>query len=116
LIVSVGKSKQLAYKEHRIYSKYGKYAQANKKNNKTFRKQHLIDENTPFDTLFYWSREVRIKDGHKCVICEKTRKLTSHHLFSKSKHPLLKYNIGNGVVLCYECHSELHQLNDTSKT
>jgi 5-methylcytosine-specific restriction endonuclease McrA len=111
-VILTGKSKQLAYKEHRIYSKYGKYAQANKKNNKTFRKQHLIDENNPFNDLFYWSREVRIACDHKCVQCGKSRKLTSHHLFSKSKYPLLKYNINNGVALCYECHNELHQLNE----
>lgn len=108
----MGKSKQLLYREPRQIPKNNKYKK--KKKDKTFRRQHLIDNHNPFDNLFYWSREVRIKDGHKCVICEKTRKLTSHHLFSKSKFPGLKYNIANGIALCFGCHMELHQLNNNN--
>lgn len=112
MTLTTGKQKQQLLRERRqTNNKYKKKIKSNKKD-KTFRKQHLIDQNNPFSDLFYWSREVRIKDGHKCVICEKTRKLTSHHLFSKAKFPELKYNIANGIALCFNCHTELHQLND----
>lgn len=83
-----------------------------KKQDKKLRKMHLLDKNTPFDQLYFWSREVRIKDGHKCIQCAKSRRLTSHHLFNKKQYPLLKYNINNGVSLCFNCHMELHRLND----
>lgn len=79
---------------------------------KRLRRNHLLDENTPFNELYFWAREVRMKDGHKCIQCGKRRKLTSHHLFNKCKYPLLKYNINNGVSLCFNCHIELHKLND----
>ena len=105
MIIKMGKQNQILRKDSR-YKKYSK-----ERNNK-FRKQHLLDEDTPFDDLYYFSREVRIRDGHKCIICGKTRHLTSHHLFNKAKYPLLKYNINNGVSLCFNCHIELHKLND----
>lgn len=105
----MGKQKQQLLRERRSPSKNIK---RKIKSNKKYRRQHLIDNNNPFDDLFYWSREVRIACDHKCVQCGKTRKLTSHHLFSKSKFPLLKYNISNGIALCFNCHMELHQLND----
>lgn len=106
----MGKSKQLLMNEKRFYSKFP--TKKNSSNSKKLRKQHLLDKDNPFNELFYWSREVRMKDGHKCVVCGKGRKLTSHHLFSKSKYPALKYNISNGIVLCSQCHEEVHQLND----
>lgn len=110
--MEIGKSKQLALQEKRFQSRHVKSkVKSNKKINREFRRMHLLDENTPFDMLFYWSREVRIACDHKCVQCGKTRKLTSHHLFSKSKYPGLKYNLANGVALCFNCHIELHTLN-----
>ncbi|MGE5634422.1 MAG: HNH endonuclease [Deltaproteobacteria bacterium] len=97
----MGKSNQLAYRE----------SKRNKSIN-YYKKHHLLDEDNPFNDLYYWSREVRIRDGHKCIICSKTRHLTSHHLLNKAKYPLLKYNINNGISLCFNCHAELHRLND----
>ena len=109
-MIQTGKQKQQLLREFRQIKT--KYKSNKKKVDKEFRRQHLLDQNNPFDDLFYWSREVRIRDEHKCVQCGRTRKLTSHHLFSKSKYPGLKYNLANGLALCFVCHSELHLLND----
>lgn len=96
----MGKSNQLAFRERKVRSE------------NYYKKHHLIDEDTPFDDLYYFAREVRIRDNHKCVQCGKTRHLTAHHLFNKAKYPSLQYNISNGVSLCFNCHAELHRLND----
>jgi 5-methylcytosine-specific restriction endonuclease McrA len=65
-----------------------------------------------FDTLFYWAREVRIIYNHSCAYCG-SHKLSTHHIFYKSKFPGLKYNLNNGICLCLKCHIEVHKLNDS---
>ena len=47
-----------------------------------------------------------------CVKCRKRRKTTrvlhAHHIFSWDKYPKLRYERGNGVVLCWKCHNKFH--------
>jgi hypothetical protein len=51
-----------------------------------------------------WSAKVRERDG-KCVLCGKTKSLQAHH-YIRTKARSLKYrwDIRNGVTLCYGCH------------
>jgi predicted restriction endonuclease len=51
-----------------------------------------------------WSKKVRERDG-KCVMCGKTERLQAHH-YIKTKARSLKYrwDIRNGITLCYGCH------------
>lgn len=97
-------NKQRFYRQTQLYQK--------QKGSKSLRRHHLIDKDNPFSELYYWAREVRIRDNHKCVQCGRSRHLTAHHLFNKFKYPLLKYNISNGISLCFNCHIELHKLNE----
>lgn len=61
-----------------------------------------------------WSVSVRWRD-RRCRICGSREKLEAHHLFSKSYHPELAYDIANGVALCGDnkkdgnrCHIAFH--------
>jgi 5-methylcytosine-specific restriction endonuclease McrA len=86
-----------------------------KHNTKSNKKRHRGKPNykrNGFDTLYYWSREVRMQYDYHCVYCNASRHLSAHHIFQKSKYKGLKYNLNNGILLCNKCHVELHQLND----
>jgi hypothetical protein len=52
-----------------------------------------------------WSAKVRERDG-KCVLCGKVGKGVQAHHYIKTKARSLKYrwDIRNGITLCYGCH------------
>jgi hypothetical protein len=52
-----------------------------------------------------WSVKVRERDG-KCVLCGKAGKVLQAHHYIKTKARSLKYrwDIRNGITLCYGCH------------
>ena len=54
--------------------------------------------------LSSWARKVKIRDSFQCKACGYKGYLHSHHILPKSKFPKYKYNIGNGITLCYLCH------------
>lgn len=55
-----------------------------------------------------WAREVKMRDGNKCVICGSTDNLDAHHIIPKNKHPELEFKVENGVTLCREHHAMVH--------
>jgi 5-methylcytosine-specific restriction endonuclease McrA len=55
-----------------------------------------------------WSKEVRARDGHKCVECGATGKLHAHHIKPWKNHPELRWDISNGATLCPPCHQKAH--------
>lgn len=65
-----------------------------------------------------WSAVVRLRDGH-CqmwdagAICPRTEKLTAHHWFKQKARSLaLRWNVNNGVALCYYHHIRcVHQFS-----
>ena len=103
----MGKSKQLMLLEPRHQQQ-----QARKPNNNKKKKRRYIDNEYTQSDLFYWAREVRMKYDYHCVYCNKSRHLSAHHIFPKSKYKGLQYNLNNGILMCSKCHVELHQLND----
>jgi|SRR5215212_8723945 len=80
-----------------------------KGNKKKKKKQAKRNE---YDDLFYWGREVRMMYNYHCVYCGKAKRLSAHHIFSKSRFPGLKFSLNNGILMCKKCHDELHKLND----
>jgi 5-methylcytosine-specific restriction endonuclease McrA len=101
----MGKQKQLMMLEPRRQS--NNKTKSNKK-----KKKKRYDNPPPRNDLFYWSREIRMQYNYHCVYCNKTKNLSAHHIFPKSKYKGLKYNLNNGILMCSTCHIELHQLND----
>jgi hypothetical protein len=59
--------------------------------------------------LRLWSEFVRLRDGWRCVDCHGTRNLAAHHICRKTFLPEARFQTGNGITLCRDCHKELHQ-------
>lgn len=51
-----------------------------------------------------WSEAVRTRDG-ECVLCGKKDSLSAHHwIHSKAQGNNQRWNIKNGITLCFACH------------
>ena len=56
-----------------------------------------------------WRNSVIERDGSKCTICSKFCMYPiTHHIEHASENESLKYDISNGVTLCYDCHMTVH--------
>lgn len=50
------------------------------------------------------------KQNKECAICGSTEELQVHHIKPISKNPYLTYNPVNWIVVCADCHKELHDV------
>lgn len=51
-----------------------------------------------------WSKCVRARDG-ECVLCHNKTSLQAHHwIVTRNQSLKYKYDLRNGVTLCYGCH------------
>lgn len=51
-----------------------------------------------------WSQCVRARDG-ECVLCHNKTSLQAHHwIVTRNQSNKYKYDLRNGVTLCYGCH------------
>lgn len=57
------------------------------------------------DRLDYlWSKLIRTRDGFMCQKCGSlSKKVSAHHAFGR-RHRAVRWDIFNGVSLCYACH------------
>jgi len=56
-----------------------------------------------------WSRAVISRDYATCKQCgAKDVEIHAHHLKSFAKFPELRWELSNGVTLCYKCHWAVH--------
>jgi ABC-type uncharacterized transport system ATPase subunit len=56
-----------------------------------------------------WADEVRRRDHYTCVICGRRGvAVNSHHLNAWASFPDQRYDLGNGVCLCQDCHVKFH--------
>lgn len=55
-----------------------------------------------------WSRFVRMRDKCRCVMCGSSERIAAHHIFRKSLLSYARFDTGNGISLCHDCHSEAH--------
>ncbi len=56
-----------------------------------------------------WSRKVRKRDNYTCQVCGSQENLLAHHLDSYSSNKELRYDVGNGITICRECHLDFHK-------
>lgn len=64
-----------------------------------------------FDDFNYieWAKIVKSRDNYSCQICDKNGgELNAHHMFSWDEYHDLRYDIDNGVTLCYKHHMDFH--------
>ena len=54
-------------------------------------------------------RRVFSRDGHKCQMprCGYKKALNAHHIKRWADAPYLRYDIDNGITLCWKCHKEI---------
>jgi hypothetical protein len=57
-----------------------------------------------------WSHFIRIRDGEQCVVCGGCSELTAHHIVRKSFMEEARFQTGNGITLCKDCHREPHRV------
>lgn len=55
-----------------------------------------------------WSTAVFSRDGGKCQHCGSSEHLQAHHIKSFSEFPELRWEVSNGLTLCYKCHWAVH--------
>ena len=59
-----------------------------------------------------WHKDVLVKYNFTCQECGiRGGKLSAHHIKQWSEYKELRYDVGNGICLCYKCHMILHGLN-----
>ena len=64
-------------------------------------KQHTIDI----------KRKLYERQDHKCPHCGREftfEEMELHHVLSVARYPELKQSIRNGLMLCHDCHKEVH--------
>lgn len=69
----------------------------------------LFGGSTPY-CLRRWSRFIRIRDGEECVVCGGRVGLTAHHIVRKSFMEEARFQTGNGITLCRDCHRKPHRV------
>jgi 5-methylcytosine-specific restriction endonuclease McrA len=64
-----------------------------------------------------WARIVKVNGNFQCEVCSRTNVyLESHHKFSWSTYPALRYELSNGACLCKRCHDKFHAIYGTNCT
>ena len=57
-----------------------------------------------------WRNDVFDRDNYICQDCNnRGGELNAHHLKGFSKYKKLRYEVENGITLCYECHRKRHK-------
>ncbi len=53
-----------------------------------------------------WRKSVRRRDKNRCQMpgCGSRKKTYCHHIQPWANAPLLRYEVSNGILLCYNCH------------
>ena len=58
-----------------------------------------------------WRSKVLKRDHYKCRECHKTGnniKLHVHHIDEWFNNQRLRFDVNNGITLCYDCHKKIH--------
>lgn len=56
-----------------------------------------------------WRSSVYKRDGYKCVACLQKGYLNAHHLDGWNWCVERRYDVTNGVTLCWRCHAAFHR-------
>lgn len=59
-----------------------------------------------------WQKAVFKRDCYACRKCGATENLNAHHISAFSTDIENRYNVDNGITLCYNCHRKIHNGKD----
>jgi len=61
-----------------------------------------------------WRRKVYQRDGHKCQYpgCRNRGRIYAHHIMKWADYPHLRFEVSNGITLCYEHHNKVKDDED----
>lgn len=59
-----------------------------------------------------WRKDVYTRDNFCCQwpSCSGNKKLNAHHIKKWSDYPGLRYNVNNGITLCYNHHKMIKDM------
>lgn len=81
------------------------------KSKRTYKRKRAWSSHRDFLSPEYkkWREDVRARDGRCCQWpgCGSKKQLQAHHIKTWSKHPLLRFELGNGITLCRRCHDKI---------
>jgi hypothetical protein len=55
-----------------------------------------------------WQKAVFERDGFRCRRCSEGGLIHAHHVLPFATYPALRFDVGNGETLCYNCHQLQH--------
>ena len=64
-------------------------------------------------SLREWHHAIYKLDGGKCAVCGSTDRLTGHHILPRGTYPEYKFELWNGLLLCWDCHLKPHHGSKT---
>lgn len=55
-----------------------------------------------------WRKAVYARDNYTCQECGSSSDINAHHIKAWSHYPNLRFDVDNGVTLCFDCHAKKH--------
>lgn len=52
--------------------------------------------------------DVLKRDKHQCQMCNSKKRLNVHHIIKWSSASALRFDVSNGITLCYSCHKSIN--------
>jgi 5-methylcytosine-specific restriction endonuclease McrA len=62
-----------------------------------------------------WSRDVKTRDGYKCLECGSEKNIQAHHIIPWKECEEKRFDMTNGKTLCSKCHMKEERLMEISK-
>jgi len=61
-----------------------------------------------------WRKDVRKRDRSTCQMpgCKSRKRIQAHHIRKWSSSPSLRFEVTNGICLCYYCHEEVNRCEE----
>lgn len=81
---------------------------------KIYKKRHLSTRNFKDPKYIFWRKCIYQRDGYKCAWpgCTCKSRLNAHHIRRWANYPTLRFDINNGITLCYRHHSLIKNNED----
>ena len=84
---------------------YGYYPETQLIEAKAKKKKPTANEQLADKCIKMWSKIIHEKFNETCQMCgKKDGTMNAHHILTKGAFPSFKYDLDNGILLCYHCH------------